>query len=124
MKTLFLLTAAILVGCSSSKSSGSKMQVADDYGYSEKNPIKVGGVMDGPEMDRDYLNRLTGPNGEAVKYTRRGSCCHFKSKNAMMGMGLLDIYEVEIKGDTVKKVLYLNMYDKVKLFAPKGFLMK
>lgn len=42
----------------------------------------------------------------------------------MMGMRLLDIYEVEIKGDTVKKVLYLNMYDKGKLFAPKEFLMK
>ena len=114
----------IVIGCSSTKSSGSKSQVSDDYGYSEKNPIKVGGGSQGPQMERQYLDRLTGPNGESIKYVRRGSCCQFKSDNAMFGMGLLDIYEVEIKGDTVKKTLYLNMYDKDKLYAPKGFLMK
>lgn len=118
-----MLTVAF--SCSTAKSTSSLSgTVAEDYGYSEKNPVKVGGVGDGPANERKYLDRLTGPNGEQVKYQRQGSCCHFDSKNSPFGMGMLDIYEVEIVGDPVKKKLYLNMYDKDKLHAPKGFLLK
>ncbi|OYQ32155.1 hypothetical protein CHU92_14745 [Flavobacterium cyanobacteriorum] len=95
-----------------------------DYGYSEKNPVKVGGVANGPENERKYLDRLTGPNGETVTYIRLGSCCAFESKNGIMGMGMLDRYEITIEGKGEKKILYLNMYDKDELFAPKGLLLK
>ena len=122
MKFPILLSGVMLfvVGCAASKSVTT---VADDYGYSEKNPIKVGGVNTGPANERNYLNKLTGPKGEPVTYHRQGSCCMFESSKASFG-GMLDIYEVEIEGVTIKKHLYLNMYDEDKLYAPKGFLMK
>jgi len=123
-KIVFLFLLCTLIGCSASKTTTGSETVADDYGYSEKNPIKVGGVDSGPANERKYLDRLTGPNGEKVTYLRRGSCCNFETKNSPFGGGLLDTYEVTIAGDPVKKILYLNMYDKDKLFAPKGFLMK
>lgn len=121
-KLMCFLIAVIAIGCSTAKNNPA--QAADDYGYSEKNPIKVGGGSDGPMMERQYLNRLTGTNGEKVTFNRRGSCCQFESKNAVMGMGLLDIYEVKIEGDPVAKTLYINMYDSEKLYAPKGFVLK
>ncbi|HEX7844190.1 MAG TPA: hypothetical protein VF476_00235, partial [Chitinophagaceae bacterium] len=93
------------------------------YGYTEKNPIKVGGVKQslGPVNERRFLNALTGPNGETVTYYRSGSCCMFKSKNGMFGNGLLDHYRVtwEGKGDTVS--IYINMYDYEALKIPVGF---
>lgn len=118
------MLASAMAACSSSKTASASGGVADDYGYSEKNPIKVGGFNNGPANERRYLDRLTGPNGEPTTYIRRGSCCMFKSKSSPMGSGMLDIYEVTIAGDSEKKVLYLNMYDSDKLHAPKGFLIK
>ncbi|MEM8890374.1 MAG: 2-dehydro-3-deoxyphosphooctonate aldolase, partial [Bacteroidota bacterium] len=43
----------------------------ETYGYSEKNPIKVGGVdnSEGPKNERRYLNALAGPNGEEITYS-------------------------------------------------------
>lgn len=124
---LLLVCAAILQGCGSSGNVAKKAKtniVADDYGYSEKNPIKVGGVANGPVNERKYLDRLTGPNGENITYVRLGSCCPFESRNGIMDMGMLDRYEITIEGKDEKKILYLNMYDKDKLFAPKGLLLK
>ncbi|KOS08305.1 hypothetical protein AM493_10150 [Flavobacterium akiainvivens] len=112
----------MLVGCGGAKKAAATASSAD-YGYTESNPIKVGGVNDGPAQERAYLNRLTGPNGEKVTYNRSGSCCPFETKNSAWG-GMLDVYVVEIEGDPVKKKLYLNMYDKGDLYAPKGFLFK
>jgi hypothetical protein len=93
----------------------------DDYGYSEKNPIKTGG---GPQGERAFLNRLAGPNGESVRYRRLGSCCAFSTPNSPMGGGLLDRYEVLIEGQSQTKILYLNMYDFEKPKIPKGFTEK
>ncbi|TRW24879.1 2-dehydro-3-deoxyphosphooctonate aldolase [Flavobacterium zepuense] len=115
--------AILAVGCAAG-AGGKAAKVADDYGYSENNPIKVGGVGDGPANERAYLNRLKGPNGERITYTRNGSCCHFETSKGFLGMGLLDIYMVTVQGDSVPKKLYINMYDKAKLYAPKGFLIK
>lgn len=123
-KFLTLAIVTIFIGCGSASQNNSSNVVADDYGYSEKNPVKVGGISNGPTNERNYLYRLTGINGEPVTFVRRGSCCHFESKSATFGMGMLDVYEVKIKGDTIKKILYLNMYEKDKLYAPKGFLLK
>lgn len=120
LKILFLSLLFIILSCASTGGS----TASDDYGYTEKNPVKVGGVNSGPANERAYLDRLTGPKGELIKYHRLGSCCSFKSNNAPFGMGLLDRYEITIEGDSIKKILYLNMYDKGKLYAPKGFLLK
>lgn len=119
IKIFALALFMALAGCSATKSGGT---VADDYGYSENNPIKVGGVSDGPAMERKFLNSLAGLNGETVTYKRVGSCCAFETPNSPWG-GMLDMYEVTIEGGDTK-VLYLNMYDQGDLSAPKGFTFK
>lgn len=97
----------------------------DTYGYSKENPIEVGftkGVFGGPANERYYLNGLAGPNGEQISYTRRGSCCAFKTPNGMMDeTGLLDIYQVTYQGSIDTVTLYLNMYDPSELKIPVGF---
>ncbi|HRG18714.1 MAG TPA: 2-dehydro-3-deoxyphosphooctonate aldolase [Flavobacterium lutivivi] len=123
-KIVLSLIIIFLVSCSSS-STVSKEPVADaTYGYSKDNPIKVGGVLNGPIYEKEYLNSLTGPNGEKVWFKRNGSCCEFQSKNSEFGFGMLDIYSVVYEGSKDTVVLYLNMYEKSKLKAPVGFKMR
>jgi hypothetical protein len=102
--------------------------VSDDpsYGYSEKNPIKVGGVnnSEGPLNERRFLNALLGPDNQLIKYRRLGSCCPFDTPNGLMGGGLLDQYEITYEGLEKPIVLYINMYDYDVLLAPKGFTFK
>lgn len=98
------------------------------YGFSEKNPVQVGGVdkMEGPLNEIRYLNALAGPNGEEVYYYRLGSCCPIKSKNDPFGAGvvMLDNYLLTWEGakDTVS--IFINMYDYGELKAPVGFTIK
>lgn len=123
---LYACVFFVIAACSTSKNSSALMsdgKVSDDYGYSQTNPVKVGGGMNGPANEHKYLRRLTGPNGESIAYERLGSCCHFETKNSAFGSGMLDRYEIEIDGDSVKKILYINMYDEEKVYAPKGFLL-
>lgn len=126
--TTFLFISTLFISCATSNKINSENEenlLTDaTYGYTEKNPIKVGGGENGPLNEREYLNALTGPNGEKVVYERGGSCCTFRTKNSPFGAGMLDIYKVtyEGKNDTVN--LYLNMYDKSKLKAPAGFKME
>lgn len=95
------------------------------YGFTQKNPIKVGGsIQGGAANERRYLNALLGPNGERIEYFRRGSCCGFKTPNGINGMGLLDAYEVKYQGLDKPIVLYVDMYDYGYLKAPKGFTFK
>lgn len=90
------------------------------YGYTPGNPVKVGGVRDGPLNERRFLNALTGPNGERVNYSRVGSCCGFDTPNSPWG-GLLDIYSVTYKGLDSTVNIYINMYDADTLRVPVGF---
>lgn len=126
--TLYLLISIFLCSCASSTNSKTSEEGTTStdktYGYTEKNPIKVGGVGNGPINERNYLNSLTGPNGEKVTYERRGSCCAFTTKKSPFGGGLLDIYAVTYEGKNDTISLYLNMYDKANLKAPIGFKMK
>jgi hypothetical protein len=99
--------------------------VDDSYGYTQANPVMVSGATEsGAYNQRRFLNALLGPAGETVTYTRRGSCCPFNSPNGFMNGGLLDLYEVTIAGQSKPVVLYLNLYDKGILRAPKGFTFK
>lgn len=93
-----------------------------DYGYvaDAKNSIRVGTIAN----QSAFLNALLGPNGENVKYRRLGSCCAFKSKDAVMGMGLLDKYEVKYEGQEQSVILYLNGYDYKDPKCPQGFTFK
>lgn len=121
-QTIYALFAVMLCACSTSKSGDTPTVNTDEtYGYTQTNPIKVGGFKDGPANERDYLNSLSGPNGEELVYKRSGSCCNFETKNSPFGMGLLDIYRVTYAGKKDTITLYINMYDKAKLKAPVGF---
>lgn len=97
------------------------------YGYTEKNPIMVGGVktQEGPLNERRFLNALVGPNGEKISYYRIGSCCQFSTPNGMIDNGgLLDKYSVTYEGLDKEIILYINMYDSGKLKVPVGFKLK
>lgn len=95
------------------------------YGYTQNNPICVGNQdkMGGPQDERSYLNSIKGPYGEDISYVREGSCCAFKSKNGLMGTGLLDIYTINYDGLDEPITLYINMYDSDELEAPVGFTL-
>lgn len=104
-------------------------EISDDetYGYTEKNPIMVGGVKssEGPLNERRFLNALMGPDGEEVEYVRKGSCCPFTTPNGFINNGgLLDRYEVTYQGLAKPVYVYINMYDFGILKAPKGFTFK
>lgn len=84
----------------------------ETYGYSETNPIKVGGeFINGVSRERAYLNHLRGLNGEILSYEREGSVDG--------GSVILDKYH--ITGPGVDKVLYVDLYSYEELFAPVGF---
>lgn len=90
------------------------------YGLTEKNPIKVGGLSERNEAE--YLNGLRGPSGEPIEYERLGSCCPFKTPNAMIeNVGLLDAFRVTYAGQAKPSVLYIDFYDDGPLYVPVGF---
>jgi len=95
------------------------------YGYTEENPIMVGGGNEGPKNERRFLNALAGPKGEQITYQRLGSCCHFYTKNGTYSdTGLLDMYEITYKNIGAPIKLYINMYDSDTLKVPVGFTLK
>lgn len=85
------------------------------YGYTREEPIKVGG---GPRAEHTYLQRLRGPQGQQLRYERRGSV----HAPPPVG-GLLDMYEVTYDGLEKPLTLYLDMYHTEELRAPDGLLL-
>jgi len=84
----------------------------ETYGYTEANPIRVGGGdFDGPPRERAYLDNLRGPNGEPISYSRLNS---FES-----GDTILDRYEITVLEESV--TLYLDEYNYTEPQAPIGF---
>ncbi len=101
------------------------ISVDETYGYTSENPVMVGGeIENGAKNERRFLNALLGSHGESVSYNRTGSCCRFNSPGGFMGGGLLDRYEVKIEGTATTVIIYINMYDKGILRAPKGFTFR
>lgn len=95
------------------------------YGYTQANPINVGGGQSsGVANEYRYLRALLGPKYEPITYQRLGSCCMFDTKNSAFGKGLLDKYEIKVKGKTKPIILYINLYDAGDLFIPVGFKAK
>lgn len=95
------------------------------YGYTEKDPIKVGnGPSGGPGNQRAYLNLLRDAQGKPVTYKRVGSCCAYKSKYGFMDTALLDKYEITFRNDKdveEKVIVYISMYDYEELKIINGF---
>ena len=91
------------------------------YGYTEENPVRVGG---GARNHEPFLKSLRGPDGQKLKYKRLGSCCFFSTPNTFMGdKGLLDKYEVSYKGLKEPLTLYLNSYDYEQPMVPVGLTL-
>lgn len=98
----------------SASTSNSACPVSTDasYGYTEGNPIRVGGDgFGGPARARAYLDNLRGPNGESISYDRLGSL--------PSGNTILDIYEITGLPQSVS--LYVDQYSYETLQAPLGF---
>lgn len=90
------------------------------YGLVQDNPVKVGGFSESNEAE--FLNGLRGPEGQPVEYERVGSCCPFKTANAMIGdVGLLDAFRVTYAGQAQPAVIYIDFYDTDELQVPMGF---
>lgn len=96
-----------------------KISTKKKYGFepNHKFSIKVGKISN----QSAYMRALRGPNGEEVQFRRVASCCSFKSASAMMGVGLLDVYDVYHSGLEKPITLYLNGYDYEEPMAPVGF---
>lgn len=94
--------------------SNSACPVSTDssYGYTQSNPIRVGGdVFGGPARARAYLDNLRGPNGEIISYSRDGS--------VPTDTTILDAYSITGLAQTV--TLYVDQYSYETLLAPVGF---
>lgn len=87
----------------------------DTYGFSEKNPVKIGMPV---QREKLYLSMLRDNKGEPLKYKRMGSCCAYMNTRSVMGMALCDRYGVEIDGKI--KFLYISVYDYEEPKIPQG----
>ncbi|ANB18906.1 Hypothetical protein I596_2913 [Dokdonella koreensis DS-123] len=92
------------------------------YGYTAKNPIKLGGVGEGegPQRERLFLSSLRGPGGEPIAYERLGSCCPIESENGFDGWAMLDKFELRIDGHAEPRYLYISIYDEDAVGVPFG----
>lgn len=96
------------------------------YGYDKDYPINVfyrNATNETINQER-FLNALTGPKGEKIRFTKKGSCCPFPTKNNPMGSGLLAEYEITWEGISSPIKLYFNGYEKGALLVPDGFDLK
>lgn len=102
----------------------SKKARRKSYGFSNKNPIKVGtGFRGGPSNQRDYLDLLRDAMGNRIQYERAGSSGSYKSENGMFGNAVIDVYEITYfnkKGQQITDELYISFYDHEELMIPKG----
>ena len=129
---VLIILLSHLIGCASTSkeplSSESFNMTSKDstYGYTEVNPIELGGFLRGTKYEGahiQYFDSLLGPNGEEVKVRRLGSCCEFLDDSMPFGGGLLDKYELTYKGISKPVVVYVNLYKYTKPMAPKDFAL-
>jgi tetratricopeptide (TPR) repeat protein len=65
------------------------------YGYSKKNPVKVGTGANGAiENEQTYLELLRDQSNLPITYKFKGKCCDYFTKNAPNGKGFLSQYEI------------------------------
>jgi len=93
------------------------------YGYDQDYPVNLGFMpIQTVEINvKRYFGALSGPDGQKLSYKKVDTCCPFPSKKNDMGAGVLDIYEVTWEGLTEPKRIYINLYEKGKIVAPKDF---
>ncbi len=102
-----------------------KPSYTKSYGYSSKDPIKVGGVYQNQGVQREYQysSMLEGLDNQPLKINRIGSCCDFKY--GLNQIGLLDNFAITYDGLNDTIYLYLDMYRMDGLpKIPIGFKLK
>jgi hypothetical protein len=135
MKYLIVVFAfLVLVGCGSTSSQKQTSTAADlthtssdpNYGYSEDQPVLLGGFLRGTKYAGahiEYFESLLGPNGEEVSVRRLGSCCGFEDSSLPLGGGMLDQYELSYSGQEKPVVIFVNLYRFEQPKAPMGFAL-
>lgn len=85
------------------------------YGFSNKNPVKVGaGSNGGLENEQTYLDLLRDDSGHPISYVFKGKCCDYFSKKAQGGKGFLSQYEINYKlknGTSKITTIFLNQFE-------------
>ena len=111
-----------MIGRSQGAERPSRQATDPAYAYSEKAPVMVGGGFgSGSKRTYRFLNALRGPNGEAVTYSRVGTCCPFKSPNSPFdGEALLEVFAIRYAGQDHAQRLYFNWYDEGEVLVPLG----
>jgi hypothetical protein len=96
------------------------------YGYSQGNPIRVGGYVQGQgPANRDrFFKALRGPQGQPVTYVSNGSCCPFKTDDSAAPVGLLEVLVVTYNGSERPAILYVDMFNFQSPRAPVGFTVE
>ncbi len=96
------------------------------YGYDKDYPINVfyKNTKDENSNQERFLNTLAGPKGEKITFKKTESCCPFPTKTTEIGVGFLDIYEINWEGQNKPLLFYLNRYEKGKLMVPLGLSLK
>lgn len=94
----------------------------EEYGLIGEKPVKVGEMS--VENQVRYLSSLAGPNGEELKFHRRGSCCGYESEGSPFGSALVDVYEVSYEGLKKPILIYISFYDSETSYIPKGFIKR
>lgn len=129
---VFLFFAVFAFGCTSTNNSNSVevdfSYTSNDptYGFSQDNPINLGGFLRGTKYEGahiEYFQSLIGPNGEDVSVSRLGSCCEFIDESLPLGGGLLDRYQLSYEGIDKPIVVYVNLYKFEQPKAPIGFAL-
>lgn len=102
-------------------------QVSADksYGFSQKNPVKVGtGSNGGLENEQTYLDLLRDETSQSISYLFKGKCCDYFSKNAIGGKGFLSKYEIAFKlknGTSKSSTVYLTQSEFSQPLILNGF---
>jgi tetratricopeptide (TPR) repeat protein len=103
----------------------SKNAPSDQYGFSEKDPVRVGtGPSGGPANQRAFLELLRDTRGNPVQYKRLGSCCQYESKKAPMGFGMLDRYQINYTGadgNAATAIVFISFYEYEEPMILSGF---
>lgn len=133
MKYILVLTLVLFTfGCTSTNVPTpievdlSNTSTDGTYGFSQDNPIKLGGFLRGTKYEGahiQYFDGLTGPNGEEIQIRRLGSCCGFLDASLPLGGGLLDMYQLSYEGIEQPVVVYVNLYKYEQPKAPIGFAL-
>ena len=96
------------------------------YGYSESEPIKVGGGTSAGYHFM-FLEHLRGPNGETLEVSRIGSCGTYPNPDTTLTKfkeGVLTCFSINCAAFKKPRVLYLDKYRNGDLYIPKDLTWK